>query len=54
MSPTDPVLLSILLVIVAILAWQYLQIRSLARRLQSLEKQHLALIEDLEERLYNR
>ena len=52
MGAMDPVLLSILILIVAILAWHYIQIRSLNRRLAILEKQHLALLEDLEERFY--
>lgn len=54
MSPIDPILLSILILILALLGWQQLQLRALGRRLQSLEKQHLALVEELEERLYGR
>jgi hypothetical protein len=52
MSIVDPVLLSILILIVAIVAWHYIQIRSLNQRLTSLEKEYLALVEELEERLY--
>lgn len=52
MDMMNPVLLSLLILIVAILAWHYVQIRSLNRRLESLEKQYLALVEDLEERLF--
>jgi len=54
MDMMDPVLLSLLILIVAILAWHYVQIRSLNQRLGSLEKQYLALVEDLEERLFGR
>lgn len=52
MSTMDPVLLSILILIVAIMVWHYIQIRSLNQRLKSLEMQHLALVEELEERAY--
>jgi len=54
MSPMDPVLLSLLILIVAIVVWQHLQLRAMGQRLQSLEKQHLALVEELETRLYGR
>ena len=47
----DPVLLSVLILIVAAIVWNYALIRSLNRRLTTLEKQHLALLADLEERL---
>lgn len=52
MSTMDPVLLSILILIVAIMAWHYMQLRSLNQRLTSLEKEYLALVQQLEERLY--
>jgi len=42
------------ILIVAVMAWQNVQIRSLSQRLESLEKQYLALLEDLEERLYDK
>jgi uncharacterized protein HemX len=54
MSLIDPLLLSFLILILAIVGWQQLQLRAFGRRLQSLEKQHLALVEELEERLYER
>ncbi len=54
MSMLDPVLLTMFVLIVAVIAWQNVQIRSLSQRLESLEKQYLALIEDLEERLYDK
>ena len=53
-SPIDPLLLSFLILILVIVGWQFLQLRALGQRLQSLEKQHLALVEELEERLYER
>ena len=48
----DPIMLAILVVIVAALAWIYSQVQSLNRRLSSLEKEYLALVADLEDRLY--
>ena len=47
----DPVLLSVLILIVAAIVWNYVLIRSLDRRLTTLEKQHLALVAELEERM---
>ena len=52
MSVMDPILLSTLILIAAVLAWHFVQIRSLHLRLVALEKQYLSLVEDLEERLY--
>lgn len=52
MSIMDPVLLSFLILVVAVMAWNYMQTRSLSRRLTTLEKEYLALVQDLEERLY--
>jgi hypothetical protein len=52
MSIVDPAVLSLLALIAAVVIWTYLQIQSLHRRLTSLEKQHLALVQELEERLY--
>ena len=51
-SGTDPVLLLILVLIVSAIAWTYWQVQGLNRRLASLEKEHLALVAELEERLY--
>jgi hypothetical protein len=48
----DPVLLLTLILIVAAIAWSFVQIRTLNRRLISLEKQHLALVAEIEEKLY--
>lgn len=53
MSAIDPVLLSILILLIAMVGWLHLQVRALGQRLQSLEKQHLAMVEQLEERLYD-
>ena len=41
-----------LVLIVAAIAWHFVQIRMLNQRLAALEKQYLALIADLEEKLY--
>lgn len=41
-----------LILLVAAIGWNFLQVRTLERRLASLEKQHLALIADLEEKLF--
>lgn len=47
----DPVLLSVLILIVAAIVWNFALIRSLDRRLTTLEKQYLALVAELEERM---
>ena len=52
MSAMDPVLLAILVLIVAVTAWNFTQVQSLNRRLSTLEKQYLAVVKDLEERIY--
>ena len=54
MDMIDPVLLTMFILLIAVIAWQNMQIRSLSQRLGALEKQYLALLEDLEERLYDR
>jgi len=54
MSPIDPILLSFIILIVVFLGWQHFQLRSLGERLRTLERQHLALVEELETRLYGR
>ena len=51
-SGEDPILLSILILTVAATIWNYSQTQMVIRRLNSLEKQHLALVAELEERLY--
>jgi hypothetical protein len=48
----DPVLLLILVLIVSAITWIYWQVQVLNRRLTSLEKEHLALVAELEDRLY--
>ncbi len=48
----EPVLVFTLTAIVAAIIWNFVQIRALERRLNSIEKQHLALVADLEGRLY--
>ncbi|MDJ0897100.1 MAG: hypothetical protein QNJ92_18285 [Alphaproteobacteria bacterium] len=42
------------ILIVAAIAWSLVQIRSLSQRLESLEKQHMALVAELEDKLYPR
>jgi hypothetical protein len=42
-----------LVLIVAAIAWSFVQVRSLNQRLTSLEKQHLALVAELEEKIYS-
>jgi len=48
----DTALLLTLILIVAVIAWSFVQIRTLNRRLASLEKQHLALVAEIEEKIY--
>ncbi len=48
----DPVLLLSLTLIVAAIAWSFVQISTLHRRLTSLEKQHLALVAEIEEKIF--
>ncbi len=48
----DTALLLTLILIVAAIAWSFVQIRTLNRRLASLEKQHLALVAEIEEKIY--
>lgn len=49
----DPVLLSVLVLLVSAVMLIYAQLRALNRRLTSLEKEYLALVVELEERLYH-
>jgi hypothetical protein len=48
----DPALLLTLILIVAAIAWSFMQIRTLSRRLASLEKQHLALVAEIEDKIF--
>ena len=48
----DPILLSVLILIAAAVIWNSVQLKALNRRLTALEKEHLALVQELEERLY--
>ena len=48
----DPALLLTLILIVAAIAWNFVQIRTLNRRLTSLEKQYLALVAEIEEKIF--
>jgi hypothetical protein len=49
----EPALLLTLVLFVAALAWSFVQVRNRNRRLTSLEKQHLALLAEIEEKLYS-
>lgn len=48
----DPLTLAVLVLLAAACGWSLLQIQALNRRLTALERQHLALVADLEERLF--
>jgi hypothetical protein len=50
----EPALLLTLILIVAAIAWCFVQVRNLNRRLTSLEKQHLAMVAEIEEKLFSR
>ena len=54
MSAVDPITVALLFLVLACIAWNYFQIRSLQERMTKLEKEYLALIQELEERLYSR
>ena len=41
-----------LVLIVAAIAWGFFQIRAINQRLTALERQHLALVADLEDKIY--
>lgn len=48
----EPVLVLTLTAIVAAIIWNFVHMRTLERRLNSIEKQHLALVADLEDRIF--
>jgi hypothetical protein len=48
----DPAIFLTLTAVVVAIIWNFAHVRGLERRLAMLEKQHLALVADLEERLY--
>lgn len=50
----EPVLVLTLTAVVAAIIWNFAQMRALERRMNAMEKQHLALIADLEDRFYGR
>jgi hypothetical protein len=54
MSVADPVTVGLLVLVFAFVAWNYFQIRSMDERMSKLEKEYLALIQELEERIYTR
>jgi hypothetical protein len=53
MNAVDPILLALLFFALAGAGWNYTQVRSLNERLTKLEKEYLALVQELEERLYS-
>lgn len=53
MDVTVSLLLSILILVAALAGWNYLQVRALERRLAALEKEYLALVQDLENRFFS-
>jgi hypothetical protein len=52
MEVTVSLLLSVLILVAALAAWNYIQVRTLNQRLSALEKEHLALVQDLENRMF--
>lgn len=48
----DLSLILTLVLVVAAIAWTFVQLRAINQRLASLEKQYLALVADLEAKLY--
>lgn len=49
----DLSLILTMVLIIGAIAWNYLQMRALHRRLAVLERQYLALVADLEEKIYS-
>lgn len=54
MGAIDPTTLAIAFLALVVAGWSYAQIRSLNERLTKLEKEYLALVEELETRMYTR
>ncbi len=50
----DPNVILVMFVFLVVIVWIFNVIRKLDQRLQALEKQHLALVAELEDRLYPR
>ena len=48
----DPNMILVTLVFLVVIGWIYSVVRKLEQRLAALEKQHLALVAELEKRLY--
>lgn len=48
----DPILLSLLIVALAAVAWLYLQVKALNQRVATLEREYLALVSELEDKMY--
>ena len=54
MGVIEPTTLALVLLVFVFAAWNFTQVRSLSERLAKLEKEYLALVEELEERMYSR
>jgi hypothetical protein len=54
MSGIDPTTLALAFLALIVAGWSYVQVRSLSERLTKLEKEYLALVEELETRMYTR
>jgi hypothetical protein len=54
MREMDPNVILVMFVFLVVIVWIFNVIRKLDQRLQALEKQHLALVAELEDRLYPR
>lgn len=54
MGAVDPTTLALAFLALVVAGWSYFQVRSLNERLSKLEKEYLALVEELETRLYSR
>ncbi len=49
----DPNVILVTVVFLVVIGWIYTVVRKLEQRLHALEKQHLALVAELENRLYS-
>lgn len=54
MSGIDPTTIALAFLALIVAGWSYVQVRSLSERLTKLEKEYLALVEELETRMYTR
>lgn len=54
MDVVDPTTLTLVCLVLIVAGWNYVQQRTLNERLTKLEKEYLALVEELESRIYSR